>query len=177
MLVPVDHPDVVLGVDADRVREFETVEALANLSHEGAGLIDPNSRASPLRVYETWPSNLSRCRCLAKIDVWRQSKKFGTDVCGMTGTFSALALDWANNGPADSRATTPAPTVKCRYRFIDRLPDNDGSLITMRRSRPGCRLMVQTNVVTISVIYPTGRLDRNDESWGALTSSLPHFLD
>jgi hypothetical protein len=40
-------------------------------------------------------------------------------------TFSALAFDWANNGPTDSRATTPAPTVKCRYRFLDRL------LITM----------------------------------------------
>src|SRR5262245_61326779 len=49
----IDRPDVVLAIDSDRMREFEPVQALADLAYEGPVLIElEQSRVAAARIDE-----------------------------------------------------------------------------------------------------------------------------
>ena len=75
----VDHPDVVLRVDADRVRELQAVQALADLAHEGAVLVElEQPRVAAARVHEHVSLRVGGdADAFAEIQVGRQLEEVG----------------------------------------------------------------------------------------------------
>ena len=73
----VDGPDVVVRVDADGVRELEAVQALADLAHERAVLIElEQPRVAAARVHEHVPLGVGRdADAFAEIQMRRQLEK------------------------------------------------------------------------------------------------------
>ena len=91
----VDHPDVVVLVDAHLVRELEAVDALAPLLDEGAVRVELEETrvVAPRGRRRCAPSNWSRRPC-SRRDTRPSGifRKFGTDSNGISGTFCAFAL-------------------------------------------------------------------------------------
>ena len=83
----VDGPDVVVLVDAHRVRERHAVAAAAELLDEGAGLIElEQARLAAARVDEHVPLRIGgHAHALAHVQPAGSFKKFGTESNGISG--------------------------------------------------------------------------------------------